>query len=169
MGGQGIISLGNLIGISSMIDKKFVSIVPSYGAEMRGGISNCFVTVSDDRIGAPVFHFADIGIFMYQLSMDTFINKIRKKGIVIFNENMVKHIDNKKDIKFIGVPANRKDEEIGNAKAANMILAGIWCKLRNIVKYDSVVKGIQEMFSNKSSKIIELNKKAFEFGYKFLK
>ena len=72
MGGQGVISLGNLIGISSMFEDKSVSIVPSYGAEMRGGISNCFVTISDKRIGSPVFSAADVGIFMYQPAMDAF-------------------------------------------------------------------------------------------------
>ena len=169
MGGQGIISLGNLIGISSMFEDKFISVVPSYGAEMRGGMSNCFVTISDKMIGSPVFYNADTGILMYQLSMDKFTHNIKRNGLVIYNENMVTQVVKKNSVDFVGVPANFQAEKIGNIMVANIIMAGAWCKIKKIVKYDTIINAIKEMFKNKSQKIIDLNMKAFEFGYKFVK
>ena len=168
MGGQGLISLGNLIGISSMFEDKFVSIVPSYGAEMRGGISNCFVTISDKQIGSPVFSRADTGILFYQLAIDKHVKTIKNKGVLIYNENITfKKID-RNDIQLIGVPANYKAEEIGNIKIANIILAGVWCNLRKIIQYNTMIKAIEETFKNKSKELIDLNKKAFDFGYNFV-
>ncbi len=169
MGGQGVISLGNLMGISSMREDKFVSVVPSYGAEMRGGISNCFVTISDNMIGSPVFHNADVGILMYQPAMDKFARNIKKNGIIIYNENMITSVRKNDGVDFIAVPATSQAEKIGNVMMTNIILAGVWCKLKEIVKYDTVIKAIQEMFKKKSREIVDLNKKAFEFGYKFIR
>ncbi len=168
MGGQGVISLGNLIGISSMFEDKSVSIVPSYGAEMRGGISNCFVTISDKRIGSPVFSAADVGIFMYQPAMDAFGKNISGGGLIIYDENLITDRV-KSSVEFKGVPANLEAEKIGNIKAANMILAGVWCRMKKIVKFDSGIKAIREMFKNKNKDIINMNENAFEFGYKFIK
>ena len=45
-GGQGILSMGQILAYSAMIEKKEVSWMPSYGPEMRGGTANCIVIVS---------------------------------------------------------------------------------------------------------------------------
>lgn len=169
MGGQGVISLGNLMGISSIMEDKYISVVPSYGAEMRGGISNCFVTISENMIGSPVFHNADVGILMYQPAMDKFNQNIQKNGVIIYNENMITRVRKNDGVDFIAVPASSRAEELGNVMMTNVILAGVWCKLKNTVKYDTVIKAIREMFKTKSQNIIDLNMKAFEFGYKFIK
>ena len=50
-GGQGVLSLGQLLAYAGMIEKKNVSWLPSYGPEMRGGTANCNVIVSSDPVG----------------------------------------------------------------------------------------------------------------------
>ena len=54
-GGQGVMTMGELITFAGMDEGKEVAWVPSYGPEMRGGTANCSVTVSDEPIGSPVF------------------------------------------------------------------------------------------------------------------
>ena len=46
--------MGQLICYAGIHEGKNVSWLPSYGPEMRGGTTNCSVTVSDEPIGAPV-------------------------------------------------------------------------------------------------------------------
>jgi 2-oxoglutarate ferredoxin oxidoreductase subunit gamma len=46
-GGQGIVAAGKTIAHAGMVDKKKVSMFPSYGPEMRGGFANCHVILSD--------------------------------------------------------------------------------------------------------------------------
>ena len=53
-GGQGVILSGKLLCIASMLEGKYVSHIPSYGAEMRGGTANCSVVISDSMIASPV-------------------------------------------------------------------------------------------------------------------
>ena len=45
-GGQGILSLGQMIAYGAIHSNKEVSWLPSYGPEMRGGTSNCSVVIS---------------------------------------------------------------------------------------------------------------------------
>ena len=49
-GGQGVISLGNVIATMIMLNDKFVSLCSSYGAEMRGGAVNCEINMSDKEL-----------------------------------------------------------------------------------------------------------------------
>ena len=43
-GGQGVMSMGQLLTYAGMLEGKEVSWLPSYGPEMRGGTANCAVT-----------------------------------------------------------------------------------------------------------------------------
>lgn len=170
MGGQGVISLGNLIAYSGMEDGKNVTVVPSYGAEMRGGNSNSFVILSDQPIGAPFFNNADTGILMYQFAFERYESLVKPEGLLIYNENMIALKPSRKDIKYIAVPANIKANELGNSKVLNTILAGVWCKASGFLKYETVEKVIRELlFSTKKQAVIDVNLKAFEFGYNFIK
>ena len=169
MGGQGVISLGNLIGYAAMFENKNVSIVPSYGAEMRGGISTCFVTISDEAIGSPIFIESDSAILMYQLAMDQFGKDVNKDGIIIYNNNMVTHEVKQNDVEFISIPANSEALKLKDVRAANVILFGAWCKVKQILKPKSIQKAIKEMFKSKNQMIVDINYKAFEFGYNFIK
>ena len=53
-GGQGVMSMGQLLTYAGMLDGKNVSWLPSYGPEMRGGTANCSVILADDMIGSPM-------------------------------------------------------------------------------------------------------------------
>ena len=51
-GGQGVQLMGQLLAKSGMKEEKYVSFLPSYGPEMRGGTTNCNVVLSDDPIAS---------------------------------------------------------------------------------------------------------------------
>jgi 2-oxoglutarate ferredoxin oxidoreductase subunit gamma len=44
-GGQGVLSMGQTLGYSAMVEGKNVTWMPSYGPEMRGGTANCLTIV----------------------------------------------------------------------------------------------------------------------------
>ena len=56
-GGQGVMSLGQMLAYSGMNEDKQVTWLPSYGPEMRGGTANCQVIISDEEIAAPRNNF----------------------------------------------------------------------------------------------------------------
>ena len=53
-GGQGILTMGQLIAQAALDEGRQVSWLPSYGPAMRGGTANCNVIVDDDEIASPI-------------------------------------------------------------------------------------------------------------------
>jgi len=53
-GGQGVLSMGYTLANAAMREGKYVTYLPSYGAEVRGGTANCTVSISDEEIASPV-------------------------------------------------------------------------------------------------------------------
>ena len=53
-GGQGVLFSGQLLSYAGMAEDLYVTWIPSYGPEMRGGTANCTVILSEEEIGAPV-------------------------------------------------------------------------------------------------------------------
>ena len=53
-GGQGVLSMGYTVANTAMLEGKYVTYLPSYGVEVRGGTANCTVVVSDEEIASPV-------------------------------------------------------------------------------------------------------------------
>ena len=59
-GGQGVILAGKILALAGMSEDKYVSHIPAYGAEMRGGTANCSVIVSDEEVASPVIENPDV-------------------------------------------------------------------------------------------------------------
>ena len=77
-GGQGVMSMGQLLTYAGMLEGKEVSWLPSYGPEMRGGTANCAVTVSDKPVGSPVISGdATCAIVMNLPSLDKFEREVK--------------------------------------------------------------------------------------------
>ena len=87
-GGQGVMSMGQLLTYAGMLEEKNVSWVPSYGPEMRGGTANCAVIVADEEIGSPVItDDADVAIIMNLPSLIKFEKDVKPGGKIFINES----------------------------------------------------------------------------------
>ena len=58
-GGQGVLTMGLILGYAGVIEGKEVTWMPSYGPEMRGGTANCITIVSDSKISSPIISVFD--------------------------------------------------------------------------------------------------------------
>jgi 2-oxoglutarate ferredoxin oxidoreductase subunit gamma len=90
-GGQGVLSMGQIIAYAAMEGKKEVSWMPSYGPEMRGGTANCTVIVSDSRISSPIITKFDTAIVLNQPSIEKFENAVKPGGILIYEKSTILH------------------------------------------------------------------------------
>ena len=82
-GGQGVLSMGQILAYSGMMEGKEVCWFPSYGPEMRGGTANCVVIVSNDSIISPIISTYDTVVALNQPSVDKFEKSIRTGGTMI--------------------------------------------------------------------------------------
>lgn len=163
-GGQGVMSMGQLLSYSSMIEGKQVSWLPSYGPEMRGGTANCHVTVSDKPIGSPIITKSSIVVAMNLPSMVKFEDTIVVGGTIFVNSSLIEKKVDRNDINAIYVPANEIAQEIGNAKAANMVMLGALLEHTNVVKEESIIEAFKKVFGKGKEHLIDLNKEALKRG-----
>lgn len=163
-GGQGVLSLGQILAYSAMTEGKEVSWLPSYGPEMRGGTANCSVIISDTTVASPVIAAPNILVIMNKPSLYKFIDKVEKGGTVFINSSLVDVKVERTDVKVIYVPANELSHELGTEKAANIYLMGVINKVCNILKTENIYKGIEYGFHVKP-KLIDLNKKIYDAAY----
>ena len=164
-GGQGVMSMGQLLTYAGMIEEKQVSWLPSYGPEMRGGTANCNVIVSDTLIGSPIItDNATCAIVMNLPSLDKFEADLLPEGKLLINSSLIEKKASRDDVNAYYVPANEIALELGNAKVANMVMLGAYIELTKAVSVDALHKALQKVFGERKAHLIEINEKALEKG-----
>lgn len=164
-GGQGVMSMGQLITYAGMLENKEVSWLPSYGPEMRGGTANCSVTVSDKPVGSPIIaKDATCAIVMNLPSLEKFEKEVISGGKLIINSSLIDKKIDREDIDVYYVPANDIAISLGNPKVANMVMLGAYLKTEPIVELESVLEAFKKVFGPSKEKFVPLNKEALQRG-----
>lgn len=164
-GGQGVMSMGQLLAYAGMIEDKYVSWLPSYGPEMRGGTANCGVTVSDEEIGSPIItNDADIAIVMNLPSLIKFEKDVKPGGKIFINSSLIEKKVERTDIEVYYIDANKLAADIGNIKAANLVMLGAVLKSTPIVDIESILEAFKKVFGPSKEKFIPQNREALIKG-----
>jgi 2-oxoglutarate ferredoxin oxidoreductase subunit gamma len=163
-GGQGVLTMGNVLGNAAMMDDFFVTYLPSYGAAMRGGTANCTVCLSDEEIASPVASVPDILMAMNQPSLIAFISRMEPGGQVLYNADLVDFVPERGDLAMYAVPANRMGRELGNERSATMVMLGALVKLINALKIETVSASIETMIGKKK-KLADMSVRAVQAGF----
>ncbi len=164
-GGQGIMLIGKILAYAGMLEGKEVTWLPSYGPEMRGGTANCEVIVSDKRIGSPVIaDTASCALILNKPSLHKFENSVEKTGNLIINSSLIDEKTHRNDVDAYYVDANTIAADLGNAKAANMVMLGAYVSITKIVSLESVKKAFVKVFGEGKKNLLALNEKALQMG-----
>lgn len=163
-GGQGVMSMGQLIAYAGMLEGKGVSWLPSYGPEQRGGTANCAVVVSDEPVGSPLVTSPSTAIVLNNPSFDKFEPRVRPGGLLIVNSSLIVRNSNRKDIKVIELMATDMANDLGNARVANMILLGAFLECTKIVSVESVMESLKKVLSSDKHHLLNVNKQALQKG-----
>lgn len=163
-GGQGIMMLGQLIAYSGIHQGRYVTWIPAYGPEMRGGTANCSCVVSSQEIGSPVVGQADVVVVMNQPSLDKFEPRVKPGGFLLYDSDLVKYETPREDITVIPVPAKIIAHELGSEKVANIVMLGAIVKATGIVSESDCLDTIKEKLGAKKPKFLPMNLDAFDKG-----
>ena len=162
-GGQGVLSMGYTLAYSGMLDDKYVTYFPSYGAEVRGGTANCTVSVGDEEIASPIASEPDYIVAMNKPSLLKFSNWVSAGGTLFFNSSLIAERPARGDIEVVEVPANELAKEVADERSANMIMLGALVAKTGIVGAEAVEQAIGKIFAKKK-KALEANLLAFQRG-----
>ena len=163
-GGQGVLSMGQMLAYSAMVENKEISWMPSYGPEMRGGTANCITIISDEKISSPIISVFDTAIVLNQPSMEKFESKVKPGGMLIYEQNNVTVPTTRTDIEVIGIPAAEEAVKLNNTKLLNMIILGAFLERKPIVSTEAVMEAWKTVLPERYHHLYDLNRKALEIG-----
>lgn len=164
-GGQGVISMGNLMAYAAMAEGKEVTYYPAYGIAMRGGTANCSVVISDDKIASPVIAAPTLLVAMNEPSFDFFVDKVKENGMLLANGSLISREPERTDLTTYYVPVNTLAEKLGTVKMANMVMVGALLKVTGVVSLETVFQTMKKTFPPKLQKLMAVNQQAVEAGY----
>jgi 2-oxoglutarate ferredoxin oxidoreductase subunit gamma len=163
-GGQGVLSMGQLLVYAAMIEGKEVSWMPSYGPEMRGGTANCIVIVSNARISSPIVSKFDSAIVLNQPSMDKFVDKVLPGGLLIYERSTIINPPTRTDIEILNIPAIDEAHRLTSKQVANVVLLGAYLERRPIVKPENVILALRKVLPKHRQHLLPINEQALVRG-----
>ncbi len=167
-GGQGVMSMGQLLAYAAMIEGKNVTWMPSYGPEMRGGTAYCCVMICDRPVGSPVIaNDASCSIVMNLPSLRKFEKSLVAGGYLLVNSSMIDERSERDDVHEYYIPADELAMECGNRRAANMIMLGAYLEISRAVQPENVMEAFKKVFGEKAEKLLPLNREALRKGMEY--
>lgn len=169
-GGQGVLVIGNLLASAAMREGKYVTYLPTYGVEMRGGTANCTVVVSSREIGSPVVGRPYSAIVMNLPSLIKYEPQVLPAGLLLINTSLIDLKEtSRKDIELLPIPANEIAIENGNPKLANMVALGAFIEKTKLVRMTSLFESFEKVLDERYHTLIPSNIKAIQIGAEFVK
>ncbi|HEY88788.1 MAG TPA: 2-oxoacid:ferredoxin oxidoreductase subunit gamma [Thermoflexia bacterium] len=163
-GGQGALFAGQLLAYTGMAENLYVTWIPSYGPEMRGGTAHCTVIVSAEEIGAPIVQRPSAAVVLNLPSMEKYEPLIKSGGYLVVNESLIDIKSEREDIHVLYLPASDIATELGNPKMANMVLLGAFVTATGLVSLETIAAQLTAHLSGRQQQWLEPNKQALQRG-----
>lgn len=167
IGGQGILFSGLAFAWAVMLEGHHVTYLPSYGAEMRGGITSCTIAMSDEEIASPVASSPDYLVIMDNLSLMRLQNQTVSGGEVFINTSIVTNRPVRGDIAVVEIPVNEIAITTVGERYANMIMLGAFVSWTRQVRISTLVDNMGEILGKSKARFKDTNIEALKIGYDF--
>ncbi|MGA8110691.1 MAG: 2-oxoacid:acceptor oxidoreductase family protein [Acidobacteriaceae bacterium] len=161
-GGQGVLLLGEVLAEAGVDAGLEVSWLPSYGPEMRSGTSNCHVRLSKEAIDSPLVVAPDVLVAMNEPALHKFYESVRPGGWVLYNGDAAPDACRRADVRMLARPFAHLAEELGDGRAANMMMLGALLEITGALPQASVDAALQRLV--KSAKWLALDERALAAG-----
>ena len=161
-GGQGVLLLGEVLAEAGLDAGLEVSWLPSYGPEMRSGTSNCHVRLSREPIDSPLVTVPNVLVAMNEPSLKKFDESVRPGGWVIYNGDAFPEECAREDVHVLALPFTRIADELGDARAANMVMLGALLEITGALPQASIDAALRRLV--KHQRWIDLDERAMARG-----
>jgi pyruvate ferredoxin oxidoreductase gamma subunit len=154
-GGQGAVTCAQILAMAAFYDGKYSQAFPMFGIERSGSPVSAFVRIDNKKINLRSQIYEPDYVIVLDSSLMNVVNV--KKGLkkkLIVNTN-------KKISGAFCINASKAAIEVTGKPFVNIIMAGVFVHVINIISINSILKAIEEKFKGKYE-LIELNKKSVE-------
>jgi 2-oxoglutarate ferredoxin oxidoreductase subunit gamma len=131
-GGQGVVRLGQILGLTAIEQGLRVTMLKSHGTETRGGYVRAQIVISPTDVDSPVVEHADYFIAFSAAAYKKFFDLAA--GMVLYDPEMVTENQLRLGEKVhLPVPATAlAKEHLNNALFANMVMLGTLTRVANL-------------------------------------
>ncbi|MBU9723984.1 MULTISPECIES: 2-oxoacid:acceptor oxidoreductase family protein [Bacillaceae] len=167
-GGQGVMSMGQILTYAGMKEGKEVSWLPSYGPEQRGGTANVSVVISDKTVGSPIIDSPSTVIVLNNPSFEKFEPLVKAGGKLFINSDLVTKKSERIDIEVIDIKATSIADKVGNPRVAGSVILGAYIEKTGIITRDSLITALIQVLGVGKNHLISVNEAAFDAGKNIL-
>jgi len=158
-GGQGVIRMGQILGLCAIKQGHRVTMLKSHGTEMRGGYVRAQLVISPDDVDSPVVENADVFVAFSAPAYQKFFDDCR--GRILYDPEMVPAIRPEAPERHVAVPATALSKErFNNVLFANMIMLGALTRVAGL-DYEAMKAAMLEVIP----RFHEQNLAAMAVGY----
>ena len=166
-GGQGVLTIGLLMAKAGLSVYENVSWFPTYETWQRGGKVYCCIILSDDEILSPIISKTETLFVLDEPSLDLYEDTVLSNGLLISDSTLIEREIVKDDVRQISLPSTKMAQDMGSIQVANLILFGAYLAESKALPLDVVESTLGEMLKDgNKEKLIPINMKALQFGYK---
>jgi len=144
-GGQGVLLLGEILAEAGLTAGLEVSWLPSYGPEMRSGTSNCHVRLSMKPIDSPLVSVPNVLLALNEPSLRKFIDTVQPGGWVLYNGTALPDDCRRADVQAIVLPFTKLADELGTAKAGNVVMLGALLEATGMLAQEPVIAALRKL------------------------
>ncbi|MCX6579635.1 MAG: 2-oxoacid:acceptor oxidoreductase family protein [Candidatus Aminicenantes bacterium] len=165
IGGQGAQSIGKLLANAANKEGKEVMWRPAFRGQMRGGISNCIISICDGPITSPISNRYDAAIVLNGPALKHYEQLVKAGGILVWECTNTREAVTRDDIRIYALPAYQKATvDLKNAKVMNMIMLGALLKIYPLVQIETVIAELKETIPARHHDLLQLDEQAIELG-----
>jgi Pyruvate/2-oxoacid:ferredoxin oxidoreductase gamma subunit len=168
-GGQGVKLSSELLAWSASADGYNPIQYSVYGALIRGGEIACSLAASRGDPGVPLRSDYSLMCAMHNDWFDRYYPLLVPGGVLAFD---VANIDesrlNRSDIEHLALPVADMAIDAGDARAANMVVAGVVARLTGLASRHALEQGMTEVVPAHRADRISRNLDAVEIGYSWV-
>jgi len=159
-GGQGVVRMGQILGLCAIKQGHRVTMLKSHGTETRGGYVRAQLVISPDYVDSPVVENADVFVAFSAPAYKKFFDHCR--GKILYDPEMVEEVRAEAPERHVAVPATQlAKERFNNVLFANMIMLGALTRLSGL-DYEAMKKAMLEVIP----RFHEQNLAALDVGFR---
>ncbi len=174
-GGQGVVTAAELLSVAAFYDGKFAQAIPSFGSERTGAPVVAFTRISDARIRLrePIMNpdalIIQDATLLHQVDV---FSGVSDSAFILINSSkgwdelgLQEFVDSRHQDRHLTVPATDFALEFIGKPLPNAALLGGFAAETGEVKFESVVRAIEERFP---SKIAAANVSAAQASFEYV-
>lgn len=176
VGGQGILSIATVIGLSAVERNLFLKQAEVHGMSQRGGDVQSHLRISDKPVHSDLIPLGKARIIISVEPMESlrYLPWLSKEGWVVTNsepfinipdyppvEEILAEIRKLKNHKIID--ADRTAREAGSSRSGNMVILGAASHFIDM-PFESLENAVRKLFGKKGEEVVEINLKALRAG-----